>query len=377
MSALSSALTCMVWVMMGRKEELAQYSWVFRDRAAFAAVMHMVRITSCGPSVYGSSCWVLRARQAAVWRSSRNDFCRMWSGMYIITVTMFTSLQQAEDDQGGAERQQLRLLRAEPALPCTADHLHINRAGTYALVYGHMASAEVTPPPPLVATDLMHMPAGLHPAVKTTFAEVVMLRRGAQTQEDGLPALHVISLTQRDDDAAAVPLDDAQLVDRPGLQILQASWHPASDMHFAVLGSDNVFRLYHIDDLSAPVSCATDRILPSKHPASTLQQSIIMWAACVRMQEQQVELRLRERQPLGLTDMEGSQAAAFAFGSLHMWCVSILCQAESSSIKGTARDTATWVLPACRERFSVVFACADGRTFVLVPFVPFGECAPH
>lgn len=147
-----------------------------------------------------------------------------------------------------------------------------------------------------------------------------------KSQEDGLPALHLISLTQRDDDAAAVPLNDVQLVDRPGLQILQASWHPGSDVHFAVLGSDNVFRLYHIDDLSAPVSCATYHVLSSKRLANTLQQSIIMCAACLRMQEQQVELRLRERQPLGLTDMEGSQAAAFAFGSLHMWCVSISTQ---------------------------------------------------
>ena len=57
-----------------------------------------------------------------------------------------------------------------------------------------------------------------------------------------------------------------------------------------------------------------------------MQHSVIMWAACIRMQEQQVVLRLRERQPLGLTDMEGSQAAAFAFGSLHMWCVSIRVQ---------------------------------------------------
>ena len=91
----------------------------------------------------------------------------------------------------------------------------------------------------------------------------MMPRNGAQTQEDGLPALHVISLTQRDDDVIAVPLGDVQLVDRPGLQILQASWHPGSDVHFAVLGSDNVFRLYHIDYLSAPVSGATCRTLSS------------------------------------------------------------------------------------------------------------------
>ena len=33
-----------------------------------------------------------------------------------------------------------------------------------------------------------------------------------------------------------------------------------------------------------------------------------------------MELRLRERQPLGLLDMEGSQAVTFAFGSLTLWC---------------------------------------------------------
>jgi hypothetical protein len=181
---------------------------------------------------------------------------------------MSNSLQQAEEDQGGAERQQLRALRAEPALPCTAQHLHINRAGTYALVYGHMASAEVT-------TTFRGNRSDAHArwlacSWEIDIPEVVTPWRGAQTQEDGLPALHVISLTQRDDDAAAVPLDDVQLVDRPGLQILQAAWHPGSDAHFAVLGSDNVFRLYHIDDLSAPVSRAVGY---AQHPIAPCQHS--------------------------------------------------------------------------------------------------------
>lgn len=73
------------------------------------------------------------------------------------------------------------------------------------------------------------------------------------SQEDGSPALHVVSLTQREEDVVAIPLEDGQLVHRPGLQILQAAWHPGSDVHFATLTSDNVFRLYHVNDLSLPV----------------------------------------------------------------------------------------------------------------------------
>lgn len=38
-------------------------------------------------------------------------------------------------------------------------------------------------------------------------------------------------------------------------------------------------------------------------------------------QEQQIELQLRERQPLGLLDVDGSSAVAFAFGSLQSWHV--------------------------------------------------------
>lgn len=183
--------------------------------------------------------------------------------------------EAAQDDEVQQNEQRVRLLQPDTALPCDAERLHINRAGTYALVYGH----------------------------------------GNDAREDGAPALHVVSLTQREEDAVAMPLEDMLLVDRPGLQILQAAWHPGSDVHFATLTSDNIFRLYHVDDLTSP--------------------------------EQQVELRLRERQPLGLTDMEGSQAAAFTFGSLHLW-----------------------------ERFAVFFACSDGKLFVVTPIAPFGCAVP-
>jgi hypothetical protein len=97
-----------------------------------------------------------------------------------------------------------------------------------------------------------------------------------------------------------------------------------------------------------------------------------------------VELRLRERQPLGLTDMEGSQAVAFAFGSLHMWCASITCitmghvwrPAHLYARMHSCSNTLNLLFHlACRERFSVFFACADGKSFVVVPFVPFGERA--
>lgn len=38
------------------------------------------------------------------------------------------------------------------------------------------------------------------------------------------------------------------------LVVMQVTWHPESHAHFAVLASDNVLRLYHVDHLSAPAS---------------------------------------------------------------------------------------------------------------------------
>lgn len=54
------------------------------------------------------------------------------------------SLQEAvEGDDGQREEQPVRLLQPDPALPCDAERLHINRAGTYALVYGHASDSRV------------------------------------------------------------------------------------------------------------------------------------------------------------------------------------------------------------------------------------------
>ena len=62
----------------------------------------------------------------------------------------------------------------------------------------------------------------------------------------------------------------------------QVAWHPASDAHFAALASDNVLRLYHVDDLTCPVSIIKhidwkrsknrkqDRIEESQGPTSRL-----------------------------------------------------------------------------------------------------------
>lgn len=100
-------------------------------------------------------------------------------------------------------------------------------------------------------------------------------------QEDGLPALHLISLTQGEGDAAALPLGDSLLVDRSGLTILQASWHPGSDVHFAVLASDNVFRLYHIDDLSSPVSATETDMTRSLQSCRRAHGHCVLSAHCL------------------------------------------------------------------------------------------------
>lgn len=108
---------------------------------------------------------------------------------------------------------------------------------------------------------------------------------------------------------------------RPHLSILQASWHPGSDEHFAVLTDDNYWRLYCIDDLTVP--------------------------------EQTFELQTSIKRSLGLNlnddseddaddNQHGTQVTAFAFGAAHAW-----------------------------ERFTVFFTCANGSLFALCPVAPF------
>lgn len=167
--------------------------------------------------------------------------------------------------------QRARQLRVHPPLPAPAQHLEINSRGTFAVAW-------------------------------------------CQDKEGGEAAMQVIPLTLSGDDVEALLVDDPSLVQRAGLQILQVTWHPWSDAHFAVLASDNVLRLYHVDYLSTP--------------------------------EQQVELQLQSG-PLGLPDLERTHMVAFAFGSPELW-----------------------------ERFAVYFLDSEGAVYVLTPLCPFGGELP-
>lgn len=174
----------------------------------------------------------------------------------------------ADDIDGGHHARQLRV---HPPLPAPAQHLEINSLGTFAVAW-------------------------------------------CQGKEGGEAAMQVIPLTLGGDDVEALPVDDPSLVQRAGLQILQVTWHPWSDSHFAVLASDNVLRLYHVDNLSTP--------------------------------EQQVELQLQSG-PLGLPDLERTHMVAFAFGSPELW-----------------------------ERFAVYFLDSEGALYALTPLCPFGGDLP-
>ena len=118
----------------------------------------------------------------------------------------------------------------------------------------------------------------------------------------------------RQEDCTAVLLDPQLFAARPGLQVLQAGWHPDSDSHLALLTSDSVWRLYNVR--SPGLAEQTFKLSPPGR-----------------------------RGGLGLDSGGGGGAAvvAFSFGAA-----------------------------ACWERFSVYFLTRRGQVFTLCPVVPFG-----
>ncbi|XP_066345828.1 nuclear pore complex protein NUP88 isoform X2 [Miscanthus floridulus] len=99
--------------------------------------------------------------------------------------------------------------------------------------------------------------------------------------------------------------------DSDGIKVLQASWHPFSNNHFAVLTSDAVFRLF---DLSSD------------------------------LEQPEQEFYLQSILPGKCQNASAICPVAFSYGSDHLW-----------------------------DRFSVFILFSDGSIFVLCPVVPFGS----
>ncbi|KAL0033161.1 hypothetical protein WJX79_006554 [Trebouxia sp. C0005] len=121
------------------------------------------------------------------------------------------------------------------------------------------------------------------------------------------------------DKRKAYPVHPDLFCHRPGLGVLQVTWHPGSDLHFAVLATDNCWRLYHADKLAEP--------------------------------EQTFELQTSTKRPFGMHFMDDNDiddvdscrhAVGFAFGPAYGW-----------------------------ERFTVLFVCSDSSLLSLCPVAPF------
>ncbi|KAA6422396.1 MAG: Nuclear pore complex -related isoform 2 [Trebouxia sp. A1-2] len=98
------------------------------------------------------------------------------------------------------------------------------------------------------------------------------------------------------DKRKAYPVHPDLFCHRPGLGVLQVTWHPGSDLHFAVLATDNCWRLYHADKLAEP--------------------------------EQTFELQTSTKRPFGMHFMDDNDiddvdscrhAVGFAFGPAYGW----------------------------------------------------------
>ena len=133
------------------------------------------------------------------------------------------------------------------------------------------------------------------------------------------------STSAADADVESAPLASPLFSSRPGLRLLQVSWHPRSPSHVALLTSDSVLRLYRT-------------------------------TACAATPEQEFDLvgvrggggRLGLSNGGGGGGARGAAAAAFGFGS----------------------DAPLW------ERFTLYVAATDGAIFSVCPVAPFGSALP-
>eukprot|EP00891_Asterochloris_glomerata_P001339 jgi/Astpho2/1339/Aster-x0997 len=176
---------------------------------------------------------------------------------------------------------QLQELETVLPLPASPSWLDINAGGSLALVTGTCTIQGLESP------------------------EVAVVELGRPHSSSHLPAK-----------CKSFPVDRKLFSSRPGLKLLHAAWHPGSYTHFALLTSDQTWRLYHTERLSDP--------------------------------EQIFELAPRWRRAISAEDENPvARPVAFAFGASSSW-----------------------------ERFTVFFVCADSSVLAFCPVVPFGVTLP-
>jgi hypothetical protein len=128
---------------------------------------------------------------------------------------------------------------------------------------------------------------------------------------------------------------------RPGLRILQASWHPASPGHFAALASDGVWRLYSTADVSEPEQSFSLR-LPGAAPGGALGLAAAASASS---------------RGLGLGGGGGGGAGGGGAGAPPR---------PAAFAWGPGGGGGGW------GQLSVLFLATDGGVYALCPVAPFG-----
>ena len=134
----------------------------------------------------------------------------------------------------------------------------------------------------------------------------------------------------------------------------QASWHPHSDGHLAVLTSDSRWRLYGLDDLSLAeqafdlrVALSQPQLLPATGPQQSLPPSIPSTPSAAT--------------PRAALPSTPSSTTRFGLGQ----------SASSISVHGvTAFGFGT---PVSWGYFSVLFLASNGAVYTLCPACPFGK----
>ncbi len=134
------------------------------------------------------------------------------------------------------------------------------------------------------------------------------------------------------------PVDPSLFSSRPGLLLLQASWHPHSEAHLLLLTSDNRLRLYHVTHTLA-LAEQTLHLMPQSGPAP--QRYGLAGAASAVGTPSSPAYGLAAA---GVGAPLATDIVAFAFGPAVGWGL-----------------------------FSLLAMAADGHVYAVGPVAPFGE----
>ena len=180
------------------------------------------------------------------------------------------------------------------------------------------------------------------------------------------PAASSSSPTVRAFEAASSPLASALFASRPGLRVLQLTWHPLSPAHAVLLTSDSCLRLYRAAAADAP---APEQEFELAAALRSSGGSIASSSSGASPSSSSFSSSKAAGLPLGLRALSLSANASSSTSTSQSPMTPSFAAARRAT--GFAFGPPDWA-QAPWERFTVYVQASDGAVFSLCPVAPFG-----